>query len=449
MRAEHETGLTRGAGDPLLAHLGLRADVATFVALGHVAEDLARAWQLSADALCARAVGEPITSELCLAFAQRLSVPESTFFRHPAHFEVLEKRIITELRARRGGPLRLLSAGSARGEEPYSLAISLERAWPGPSHRVLAVDVSQRSSEAAVQGRFRDWSFRGVDLPALAQWISPREPGWVVAERLRAAVEFIQGNLLALPPQVVGAAPFDVIFCRNVLIYFSPEAGRRLVQQLAGLLAPDGYLFVGPADHDFCGELSPEQLEGNYLYRAATPRARPAQLLPEPEPLLVPAPEPVPGQAGGSPPPAPRAEVAPRAYAPLLAQGQALRDEGRYEEAFQRFDEAVSGHPARPEAYFEQALLLAEKGLTAAARELLQRALYLDACFSPALLVLAKIYLREGQPQRAHAALTQLDASLHELDPVAMVAGWPEMSAGALKRVCRQLLDRAQPGSLA
>ena len=63
--------------------------------------------------------------------------------------------------------------------------------------------------------------------------------------------------------------------------------------------------------------------------------------------------------------------------------------------------------------------------------------------------MLAKIYLGEGQPQRAHASLTQLDASLQELDPVAMVAGWPEMSAGALRRVCRQLLDRAQPRSLA
>lgn len=428
----------------VLERLGLRPDPLQLYSIEESSLALARERALSVEALFERCLSEPLTGELVNALAERLSVGESTFFRHPAHFAALEHVLLPALRPGRTG-LKVLSAGCARGEEPYSLAITLARAWPQGLHRVLGLDVSGAMLALARQARFRPWSLRGNEPEALAPWLTPQEDGWVVgSEALRQKVSFLQGNLLELPPELERAGPFDLIFCRNVLIYFTARAGRAVAAGLSRLLAPGGYLVVGPADHDFCDGLTPCTVGEVHLYQAPAAPALEAPLGPAAAPraprILTPPAVNLPLPAEG-PPVEPK--VAVKEYETLLAEGRKSRDAGQAEEALRRFDQAISLLPERPEAFFEQALLLDAKGILHGARALLERVLYLDACFVPALVVLARILMRTGHRSRARSLLLQLDAALADLPPLAPLPSWQEMNAGSLQRSCRFLLSSA------
>jgi tetratricopeptide (TPR) repeat protein len=180
-------------------------------------------------------------------------------------------------------------------------------------------------------------------------------------------------------------------------------------------------------------------------------RPRTAVAPPEPRPSPTPAsrmappapleqPEPAPARAA-QPLPAPRPT-----YDALLAEGHTALDGGKHEEALRKYDDAMRLCPERPEAYFEQAVLLTEREMHPAARELLDRALALDACFLPAMVLLARVHLRTGKAEKAHALLLQVVTALSELDQDAPLQGWPSMNAGALRKSCERLLERGAMG---
>lgn len=309
----------------------------------------------------------------------------------------------------------------------------------------MGVDVSAKSLEMARKGVYRPWSFRGVDATSLARWVDPvAEGGWRVKPTLQKGLHLVHANLLALPSEVDALGPFDFIFCRNVMIYFSRWAGREVMRRLMGLLSEDGYLFVGPADHDAC-EGHPVEAHGDvFVYR----KGRSALAAPSPDPLA--------DATYGVGPVSPEEHSDPAAVAPepaaspydsLLGVAREQRDRGRDEAALRAFDEAIAAAPSRPEAYFEQALLLERRGMHAAAREFLSRALLLDVCFVPAAVLLARVLLHLGQHSRARQELEQIRAHVREQAPDAGVPGWPEMNYGSLERVLHVLIDRAPGGA--
>jgi len=180
---------------------------------------------------------------------------ESYFLRESGQLDVLRDEVLPELKARvsarSGAPIRILSAGCAAGEEAYSLAITVADSGlfaDSESVRISGVDLDPDALARAAEGVYGDNAFRRVD-PAIRQkhFEVVSEGRWRIDGKLRLAVGFDRvnlaedGGLRALPPQ-------DVIFCRNVLIYFAEERVRDVIERFYRLLKPGGYLFLGHAE---------------------------------------------------------------------------------------------------------------------------------------------------------------------------------------------------------
>jgi chemotaxis protein methyltransferase WspC len=179
---------------------------------------------------------------------EHVLVPETWCFREPKAFEALANHAQRVMASRPAGPLRLLSFPCASGEEPYSMAIAAIEAGIDPRRvEVLGADLSARAVAAARAGVYGDRSMRLVAPAARDRWFTDDPDGARVVEDLRRAVRVERTNLLEAGA-LEGAGPFDAIFCRNVLIYLSVPARRRVVAALARLLAPDGLLVTGHAE---------------------------------------------------------------------------------------------------------------------------------------------------------------------------------------------------------
>jgi len=178
---------------------------------------------------------------------ESLRVGETRFFRHRAHVQAVTDVVIPALqRARAGGTIRAWSAGCATGEEPYTLAILLSGGLPAPAYqvRVLASDISREALASARSGVYPASALEHVP-DQVRRAFEPAGHGHVqVAAELADLVTFEQRNLADAdyPRQI------DLLWCRNVLIYFSSEARRQVVLRLIDSLAPGGFLFVGYAE---------------------------------------------------------------------------------------------------------------------------------------------------------------------------------------------------------
>src|SRR5690242_9919142 len=181
------------------------------------------------------------------ALLEKLLTQETSFFRYPAVYESLEKRVLPELHVKKfwknPRTLRIWSAGCSTGEEPYSIAItiadslSFSDSW---NVEILATDVGRLALKHAERGVYAGRSITSVSEKQLANHFSAVEGGQQVKPRLRKMVSFAQMNLAS--PVYLGR--MDAIFCMNVLIYFSEERRRAVVQRFYETLEPGGYLFL-------------------------------------------------------------------------------------------------------------------------------------------------------------------------------------------------------------
>jgi chemotaxis protein methyltransferase CheR len=179
---------------------------------------------------------------------------ETYFFREQPQLDVFSKhvlRALKERKSRRGEhALHVLSAGCSTGEEPLTLAMILfdsgQFFW-GWDVRVTGVDVDEAALEKARRGVYHQNSLRAVTPPQLERHFSHEDGGVRVRDSIRRAVTLRAGNLLE-PETYRPLSPVDVIFCRNVLIYFSDASIQRVVGLFHQALAPGGYLFLGHAE---------------------------------------------------------------------------------------------------------------------------------------------------------------------------------------------------------
>jgi chemotaxis protein methyltransferase CheR len=171
------------------------------------------------------------------------------FFRHPSHFEIAAQHALEAARQR--GRARLWSAGAATGEEPYSLGMKLIEAFQSdePPVSILATDVDVAALEAARGGQYRRTSLNGVDPARRRRFFDdhPDSRHWNIVPAVRHLVEFRELNLANAAWSIQG--PFDVIFCRNVLMYLEASHRYSALERFASLLAPDGLLLLDPAEH--------------------------------------------------------------------------------------------------------------------------------------------------------------------------------------------------------
>jgi len=142
--------------------------------------------------------------------------------------------------------LRAWSAGCSTGEEAYSLAIVFEEASVGALCSIVGTDLSASALEHARRGVYRPWSLRGTGADLARPYLREEQGHWVLDPRIKERVEFRRMNLVTDPP--VGRSEFDLVLCRNVLIYFEREAIARVARKLAASLREGGVLITGPSD---------------------------------------------------------------------------------------------------------------------------------------------------------------------------------------------------------
>jgi chemotaxis protein methyltransferase CheR len=185
--------------------------------------------------------------------AAELSVAETYFFRHPEQFQALvEVAIPARVRARSNTrQLRILSAGCASGEEAYSLAAVIRTTLPEGDEwdiRILGIDANHRLLKKAAEARYGSWSLRSMSEAERLQHFHHEGKQYVLKADTRALVQFEERNLLEDDPSFWQPGLFDIIFWRNVMIYFTPAATQQVVGRLTDCLAPGGFLFLGPSE---------------------------------------------------------------------------------------------------------------------------------------------------------------------------------------------------------
>jgi chemotaxis protein methyltransferase CheR len=227
------------------------------------------------------------------ALANLLRVGETRFFRHRAHVTALRERVLPErVEAARaaGRPLRVWSAGCATGEEAWTLAMLAHEATDGTGYgggfSVLATDLSPGALGQAERGRYAQERIADVPPALRARWFSDEGE---VRDQLRAQVHFQRHNLLA-PARYPGG--FDVILCRNVLIYFDGARRGEVIGRLCDALTDGGVLFLGYAEtlRDQEAHLTAERDDDGVIYRKRSPTDRPAPPLSPETPARTPAP---------------------------------------------------------------------------------------------------------------------------------------------------------------
>ncbi len=185
-------------------------------------------------------------------FIDAVSTNETYFYREVNHFIALGKTILPEI-LKRKSRLSIWSAGCSTGEEAYTLRIVVDEILDaiegyGPATAtIVGTDISTAVIARARQGVYNERSLRLVQPAALSRYFTDAQDGWrQVREEIRARVDFRVHNLFKDPPP---GGPFDIIFCRNVMIYFDKPTQSKLVDEIfANALDPDGYLFIGHSE---------------------------------------------------------------------------------------------------------------------------------------------------------------------------------------------------------
>jgi len=176
---------------------------------------------------------------------------ETYFFRDRAPFDLLSRHALPELARKRHSSrkIRIWSAGCSTGQEVYSLAMLFaENAaqWRGWTVDVLGSDVSSAVVERARSGVYTQFEVqRGLGINQTIRWFEECDDGWRAVEELRKSIRFQVHNLLEPPPHPGG---FDIVLCRNVLLYLTPEKRRLAFDRLASALTPDGWLMLGAGE---------------------------------------------------------------------------------------------------------------------------------------------------------------------------------------------------------
>lgn len=400
-----------------------------------------------------------------------VTIGETYFLRHLAQWRALEDAVIPDLIRRNGARrrLRLWSAGCSAGAEPYTLAILLRdrfaEALAGWEVSVLGTDLNRRSLAAARAGRYGEWYFRTTPDELRARWFERRGQAWEIRPEIRAMVGFQSHNLVSDPIPPGRAEPFDLILCRNVMIYFDAATNARLVEALGRALDEGGWLVVGHAEASIRAfdAFETVMLPETTLYRkgaapptpaAPRPPSRPPARPPSRRPVRPavsgpPARPPVPvprrsppaSPASASPAPAsPQAGPAARPAAPPAAGGvpsdeavRALIARGDWDAAGAACAGRLRADPLDAAGHVLHGLLLEQRGDAAAAEDALRRALFLDRGAALAHHQLGCLLRRRGDAAGAARAFRNVLDLLAGAEEDAPVAGGGDTTAGALR----------------
>ena len=352
-----------------------------------------------------------------------LAIGETYFFRDKRVFEILETTIVPELlrsKSCREQKLRIWSAGCASGEEPYSLAILLAGLLPVEEDwkiSILATDISPLSLEKAAQGVYGEWSFRETAKWIKERWFEHRGHSYAIAPRIRQMVNFSFLNLAddSYPGIVNQTNAMDIIFCRNVLMYFSRGKSIAIIENLTRCLVEGGWLVIGPIDAigtKLSHLLSPVSFPGATLYKRAKAGniLQPIVDLARTQPVFPPAKwkkvhfskkrqvagsnqlkKVLPIQSGAP----------TTATCEMIAPIRFLANQGRLGDALVLSETAIQTDKLNCALHYLQATILQEMNRPDDAEAALKRAIYIDQEFAVAHFSLGHLLHRRGKVKEA------------------------------------------------
>lgn len=384
-----------------------------------------------------------------------LTIKETFFFRFAEQFTALRTHILPAIIARHLGDkhLRIWSAGCSTGAEPYSLAVLVHDLlgeqvdeW---SVSILGTDLDEGAIGDARAALYGGWALRSVDPAERTRLFQPEGNRWRLKPSYRGMVRFERQNLLDLldPAPAIGRNEYDLILCRNLLIYFRPDVGTALVSALGARLARHGKLLLGHAEAGLAADsdLDPVELGGVVAYV----RDDMAPALGEGDEPVAPLPTrlrpPLPPRRG--PRRTPRREPAapppsrPRDPAPSsLDEVRALLGRGDTRAARGLIDGLRAERRSDPLLLYLDGLgALAEQDKTGAEKAL-RGALYLDRDFAMAHYLLAQHLAREGKGREARRALGNAAEAVAGADPQALVPEGEGMTVADLREAIRHRL---------
>lgn len=305
-----------------------------------------------------------------------LTIGETFFFRNEAQFEVLKNFVLPQLFKRELKhvlpKIRIWCAGCSTGEEPYSLAILLKELLPNFERweiSILATDINRNSLKSCATGIYGSRTIQTVSSLYLEQYFTRSGQNYLLSDVIKKMVKFTPHNLARDPYTLPGMLEVDIIFCRNVTIYFDLATLKKVVAGFSTCLLPDGFLFIGHSETlwGVSEDFTPIEFPQTFLYQ----KRGSGEVKPMVSPTIS-----LPVHVDYQP--APEKEKIDSSLAALIQTGIQLGNEGEYEKALACFQEVVSRDNLCLEAHYFIGVLLAKMEKYAEAIEPFRRVLYID-----------------------------------------------------------------------
>lgn len=347
------------------------------------------------------------------ALVEEIVVPETWFFRDPEAFKLLGEWAVREwLPNNAYGILRVISMPCSTGEEPYSIAMALLNAGLAPERFcVEAVDISVAAIEKAKCAIYSRNSFRGQHNEFRDTYFEKSGTGWRLGEQICRQVQFRQTNVLDEAFARKGG-DMDVVFCRNLLIYFDNSARSRLMKKLGQMLSPDGLLFLGHAEGGIAREFGFEPLPKSMVFAFRKSAAKSASApgpvrksaLPKPaarlelKPVILPLKAPASrskAKPATTPPPAAESPEA------LLTKAEQSADAGRFDVARAQCETCLQAHGPSSRTYYLLGLIEDAANRAAQAESYYRKTLYIEPDHYEALFHLSLLARKGGDAKTA------------------------------------------------
>lgn len=409
-----------------------------------------------------RLLSAPLTHREVEVLASCLTVGETYFFREQQSFDVLGQHVLPDLlraREKTERRLRIWSAGCCTGEEPYSIAMFLDRVIPDAAAwniTLLATDINPEFLRKASEGAYGEWSFRGTPAWLKARYFHPgKDNRFRLDERIRKRVAFAPLNLAddTYPSLVNNTNAMDIIFCRNVLMYFRAEQARTVIDNFHRSLVDGGWLIVSPAETSstLFSRFTPVTFDGSILYRKEACAQVSCFVSSVPMPVTAFLPGSGHEDDGSMPAVEASAKTMPtgrtaaddhRDYSPLELQrdqrSRAARDcanAGRLEEAAEWCRQAIAVDKLDPAHHYLLSAIQQEQGQGDDAAQSLARALYLDPDFVLAHYALGNLRQSQGRLGEAQRHFANALSALQTHPPDAILPESDGLTAGRLGEI--------------
>jgi chemotaxis protein methyltransferase CheR len=406
------------------------------------------------------------TSALWQKLIYTLTIGETYFFRDQAHFRLLREHILPSIALQRRGSskpvLAVWSAGCATGEEPYSIAIMLHEFFPDLARwqmKLFGTDLNANSLHAAERGVYRQWSFRHTEDALRSRHFRAVQGGWQIKPHIQSMVAFRHANLFAGAP----LPQFDVIFCRNVLIYFDDAHIQQIEDIFFNALAPGGWLLLGQAEalhvrrerwqtHIFPGTVVYQKPVGSGKAYHLERHTQPSIDIPA-TPALPPAATYQNALAAAQRDDGAQAE---RLLAELLAQqpqhaaahtllAYIFANRRALPEAHTHLDQALRIDALAADAHYLRGMLLMEDGKRDEARKALDAALYCRPTHPLALFMLGNLHAQAGELKRAHRVWEKVRSIVATLPSDKPVSDLSDLTASGLDALVGHRIEGKEP----